>query len=294
MKEKTLTIIEIIIIFILMIGAIIFKFLPEYKASKGSSDTYINTENFQDLIEVRINDKPNFALVITDKTISNILFFDSSSSCLYNKNIEAKDINSGVKEIIKLLIENNYLKQNSTITLTTYKSTKHLEIKNAFLTETTKLNLNILLQETKSTIEEKAESFNITGEDELELLKEIEMYSKNIIRRVINDVAQSEDYNQQAQIDLDENLSHEYADNIYKKIENYSRKNNIINQEISNQTLQISLIPANKEGTIFPDDTSWYYIKESKVYLYISITQNNKNYSYCYQGSIDDYKKGIC
>ena len=294
MKEKHLTIIEIIIIFALMIGAIFFKFLPEYKESKGSSDTYIDIENYQDIIEIKVNNKPNFALVITDSNISNILFFDSASSCLYNQDIETKPISLGVKEIVELLIENNYLKQNSTIYLTTYKNKNISEIKNAFLTEFTKLNLNITTTESKTTIEEKAKSLNLTATDETALLKEIEMYSKNIIRKITNDVSSSTTTSKNQQIDLDEKLSHEYADNVYKKIENYMRTNNITNQDVSNQTLQITLIPVNKEGTIFPDDASWYYIQDSKVYAYISITHNNKNYSYCYQASIDEYKKGQC
>ena len=96
------------------------------------------------------------------------------------------------------------------------------------------------------------------------------------------------------QQDITEDQAKEYANNVYKKIENYVSENNIINQDINNATLPITLIPATSSGNVFPDSTSWYYVQDSKVYAYISITHNSKNYSYCYQASTDEYKKGQC
>lgn len=293
MKEKYLTILEIIIIFALMIGAIFFKFLPEYKESKGSSDTYIDTESYQDIIELTVNNKTNFALVITDNTITNIIFLNQQSTCLYNQNIENTTITEGTKEIVELLIENNYLKQLSTINLTTYKNKSLSSVKTALEQAINNLGLEITIATSEKTITQKASELNVSGNDEEELLKQIELYSKDIVRKVTNDVSQSTTQNTKTE-QLDETLSREYTDNVYKKIEVYMRTNNITNQEITNMTLAITLIPANKEGTIFPDDTSWYYIQDGKVYAYISITENNQNYSYCYQASIDEYKKGQC
>lgn len=293
MKEKHLVILETIIIFVLMVGAIIFKFIPEYKASQGSSDIYIDTDSYQDIVEFKVNDKPNFALVTKDSKITNILFFDQESLCLYNQNIENTSISKGLKSLVELLIENNYIKQHSTITLTNYKNKSFNQVKKSLQEQINILKIDITISETSSSIKKKAEEINITGSDEITLLKEIELYSKEIIRRDKNNVS-STTTTTKPQVELDETSSREYTDNVYKKIEVYMRNNNITNQEVTNTTLQITKIPANKEGTLFPDKESWYYIKDSKVYAYISITQNNNNYSYCYQASIDEYKKGQC
>ena len=65
MKEKNKTIIKIILVIILLIGTLVFKSIPEYKETQGSSDSYIDIESYTDIIEIKINNKPNFALVIT-------------------------------------------------------------------------------------------------------------------------------------------------------------------------------------------------------------------------------------
>ena len=191
-------------------------------------------------------------------------------------------------QIIEILIENDYLKENSLLTLTKYKGTDYEKVKKALNTQITILGIQLNIIEQSTTVEDKAKTLNIT--ETKDALKQIEMYSKNIIRSVKN----GNSFNRNTSEEITEELSREYTDNIYKKIEVYARNNNITNQEITNQTLLITSIPANDKGTIYADENSWYYIENSKVYAYISITIDNKNYSYCYQASIDEYKKGQC
>lgn len=291
MKEKHKNIIQIILVFILIIGVLIFKEIPEYNKSKGSSDIYIDLEKYTDIVEITINNKPNFALVITENKISNILFFDEQAMCLYNQDIEGTSINKGVNKVIEILIENNYLKQDYFLILTKYKSPSYNKIKESIMKSLNSLNTTVTLQEENKTLEEKGKDLSITTIEENELLKEIELYSKNVIRHYKNNVSGITQIKPEV---ITEETSREYADNVYKKIENYVRTNNIINQEKEDLTLEITKIPANNQGTIFPDETSWYYIQDKKVYAYISINHNNKNYSYCYKASIDDYKKGKC
>lgn len=292
MKEKCKNILQIVIVFILIICALIFNVIPEYKASQGSSDKYIDTENYTDIVEVKVNNKPNFALIITDNQISNILFFDKESLCLYNQNIEGLSIKDGTKKIIELLITNDYLKQDYFLILTKYKNKSYEETKQYLLTALQDLSVTVNVQEESSSIEQKAKENNITYKDEISSLKEIELLSKDIVRQHNNDVSYQSTINKPENITQDN--SREYTDTVYKKIESYMRSNNITNQTIDNQTLEITKIPANSRGNVFPDSTSWYYIEDSKVYAYISITINNNNYSYCYQASIDVYKKGQC
>lgn len=292
MKEKHRNILQVILVIILIICALIFKVIPEYQETKGSSDTYIDTDTYTDIVEIKINNKPNFAIVTTEKTISNILFFDQESLCLYNQDIEGTTIQEGTKKIIELLIENDYLKQNYFLTLTNYKNTSYESIKSGLLNYLTELNVVITLQEETSSITSKAKSLNITTEEETEQLKEIELTSKDIVRHYNNNVSGTSTITKTESITDDS--SRDYTDTVYKKIENYVRQNNIINQDVSASLLDITQIPANTEGTIFPDSTSWYYVQDGNVFAYISITQKNTNYSYCYQASIDVYKKGQC
>lgn len=291
MKEKHKNILQIILVFILIVCALVFKVIPEYNESKGSSDIYINTETYTDIVEVKINNKPNFALVITKDKISNILFFDQQSMSLYNKDIEGTSINKGVNKVIEILIENNYLKQDYFLILTKYKGTSYNKVKESIRKSLSGFNATVTLQEENKTLEEKGKDLSITITDEKALLKEIELYSKNVIRHYKNNASGTTQVKPEV---ITEQTSREYADNVYKKIENYVRTNNIINQTKENQTLEITKIPANNQGTVFPDETSWYYVQDKKVYAYISINHNNKNYSYCYQSSIDEYKKGKC
>lgn len=292
MKEKYKNILQIILVFILIICALIFEAIPDYKASQGSSDKYIDTENYTDIIEVKINNKPNFALVITENQISNILFFDKEALCLYNQDIEGLSIKNGTKKIIDLLIENDYLKQDYFLILTRYKNKSYEKTKQYLLKALQDLNVSVNVQEESSSIEQKAKENNITGKEETSALKELELISKDIVRQHNNDVSYQSTINKPENITQDN--SRDYTDAVYKKIESYMRSNNITNQTIENQTLEITKIPANSKGNVFPDSTSWYYIEDSKVYAYISITINNNNYSYCYQASIDVYKKGQC
>ena len=82
MKEKHKNILQIILVFILIIGALIFKEIPEYNKSKGSSDIYIDVEKYTDIVEITINNKPNFALV-KQKIKYQIYCFSMNKQCAY-------------------------------------------------------------------------------------------------------------------------------------------------------------------------------------------------------------------
>ena len=291
MKESTEQKIQVLIVLILIGVALIFKFIPEYQNSKGSSDSYIDSSTYDDIIEIKIDNKPNFAIITENDSISGILFFDKESLCIYNQNIESRSIEDGVSEIVELLIENNYLKVTSTITFTKYINTTTDSVTNAFINKLNSMGLAINYQQITSTLKEKAISLNISETETSEIITQLDYYSKEIIRHYKNDISTSSDV---TTTNFTEELAKTYANNVYIKIENYALENNITNQEVNNTSLPINLIPANQSGTIYPDKTSWYYIQDSKVYAYISFTQDNKNYSYCYQASIDEYKEGQC
>lgn len=292
MKESTKYKIEFILTILLIVGILIFKFIPEYKASRGSSDSFINPNSYDGIIEIKINDKPNFALVTEKDQIKAILFFDKASLCLYNQNIENKTIESGVSTIVELLIENNYLKSSYTMTFVKYSEESYQRVLTAFKNELINMKVNVTYAELELTLESKLKALGIEETDSENMIRKLDLYSKEIIRHYKNNISEYEESTIGSEIT--DQTAKELTNNVYKKIENYVAQNNITNQQANAATLPITLIPANQEGSILPDQISWYYVQDSKVYAYISITSNNKTYSYCYQGSIDIYKKGQC
>ena len=292
MSDKSIQILKIIILLVLFLGGLFFKYLPEYKKSLGSSDSYIDSANYDDLIEIYIDNKPNFMIVTKKETINGILFFDKESLCLYNQNIENSKIEDGINIIIEQLIKYDYLKSTSTITFVKYSDKSYQKVTTSFKNYLTELNVPINFIEKTSSLEEKRTLYNITVTENEQIIKELELYSKNLVRNNKNDVTNKQESNISEEINEDN--VRRFTDNVYIKIEKYIKDNNITNQEVNNTSLPITLIPINEKGNIYPDSSSWYYVQDSKVYAYISITHNNQNYSYCYQSSIDEYKKGQC
>lgn len=293
MNDKIQSILKVLIIIIMIILAMIFKFIPEYKNSKGSSDTYIDLNEYESIVEVKVNKKTNFLLIITKSKISNILFLDETSFCLYNENIETTSLTEGIDKIITILIENKLLSEESEIVLTKYNNKYYDEIKELLKNKITEKSLQVTYAEEKKTIEEKAASMSLNGTDEDISIKELELYSKEIIRYKKNNVSASSS-NEENTHEINNTTSKLYADSIYKKITSYATSNQIVSQDVNSSALPISLIPADAAGTIYPNTDSWYYIKENSVYAYIVIEENDSRYSYCYQGTIENVKEGEC
>lgn len=291
MKEKHRIILQIILVIVLIAAALIFKVIPEYKATQGSSDTYIKVDDYKDIVEIKINNKTNFALVTTTTNITNILFFDSTSLVLYNQDIEGKTFSQGIKEIINHLVENDYLKTGDFITITAYHNKVDQIVKDEISSYLNSLNATATIIEEKTTLVEKAKILNVEGSDDKQLLKAIEYKSKDIVRKYKNNLSGQPITNKE---EITEENERDYTDNVYKKIEQYVNQNQIINQDVQTPGIDITKIPANNAGTMFPDETSWYYVQDKQVYAYINIKANDKNISYCYQASIDIYKKGQC
>lgn len=292
MKEKTQALLKIVLIICLLIGTLIFKFIPEYKNSQGSSDTYIKTNTYDGIIELKIDSGTNLILITSNSNLTNILFLDNKSLCLYNKDIENTSLASATEKIIALLVENNYLTPNSVITLTKYTNSSYQTFKNYLTKSLSEISFPCNIVEQESTLKEKAQVLNTTSSsDETSTLKEIELYSKDLIRRYKN-YALNEPASEKESFTKEN--AQKYAQTVYEKLTSYAKKNNITSQEIFSSSMPIDLIPANNTGTIYPSPSSWYYIKDSKVYAYINIVEGSQNYDFCFQGAIDEYKEGPC
>lgn len=292
MQKKRYIILEIIILLVAMLLSVCLKFYPEYQKTKGSSDNFINIKNYECVVEVKLNTLPNFALVLNKKQqVEAILFYNEESLLLYNQNIEGKSIDQAIEELVSILFKNNAPEKNS-LTLIEYGEEK-TEIKQELTKAFQKRAISVIWQQ-QSSLDMKVKQLNIetTEEEESALLQLLEEYSKELIRHKKNHTI-----NTQTNIKNDQITKAEakmYANNIYKKIENYALDNKIENQEVTNSTLPIQSIPAEKNASYYPNSKSWYYIKEYKVYAYIELDIADTTYGYCYQASIDNNKEGEC
>ena len=293
-ENKLLLIIEIVLI----VGGLLFftfkEAIPEYKSNYGSSDKFINTSKYKNLIEINIDDKVDFGLVINeDNKIYDILFFDKTSICLYNQNIENKELDKSLDSIISILIENNYLKNNSNITITRYNDKYYKEFINKFSSSSSKYKLNNNVNELTNSLESKRNDLGLAGKTDTEIIQNLDYYSKQLVSNVKNNISKNEESTDTSVV-LSSTNSRTLSDNVYKKIENYVIKNNINNLEKDNDKLIISMIPADSNNKYYPTSNSWYYVKNKKVYAFIELSENGNYYRYCYNGSIDDIKEGTC
>ena len=284
MEKKIVVILEILIIVGLFIFYLITEVIPDYKKLIGSSDKFINTKVYDKMYEFNIDNKINFSIIIDENNnIYHMFFFDKESACLANKNIENNKLEEGLKKIYIGLIEKDYLTNTSNINIIRYDNKENIIydiVSNLNRFYNIKGNINI----SDSTIENKINELKLDSIEE-SYLKDLDLYSKEYIRLTKNVVLSKE-----------ESINtRKYSDNVYSKITNYMNMNGISNLNTNDTTLVINMIPGDEEHKYYPSINSWYYVKDKKVYAYIEFIINDNNVKgYCYEGSIDLVKEGVC
>lgn len=292
MNEKIQSRLTIIVLIVIIIVGIFLKGIPELKESLGSSDKFITEKNYEDMVEFDINNNLNFAVVIKSNKINHIFMFNEQSVILYNQDIENNSIKKSISMITNLLINSNNLTQSSQVTLTSYENKNYDEVKQSFINELKSNNFNnITILEKQTTIEKKVERLEIEYSKKDDLISKLDIYSKNIISSA---KTTENTYSTMESKSISKEQAKEYANNVYKKLENYVITNNIGEQDKDDTSLPINLIPASSDNTIYPNLDSWYYIKNKQVFAYIAIDTKDQTYSWCYNGGIDNYKEGEC
>lgn len=292
MNEKIQSRLTIIVLIVIIIVGIFLKGIPELKESLGSSDKFITEKNYDDMVEFDINNNLNFAVVIKSNKINHIFMFNEQSVILYNQDIENNSIKKSISMITNLLINSNNLTQTSQVTLTSYENKHYNEVKQSFINELKSNNFNnITILEKQTTIEKKVERLEIEYSKKDDLISKLDIYSKNIISSA---KTTENTYSTTESKSISKEQAKEYANNVYKKLENYVITNNIGEQDKNDTSLPINLIPASSDNTIYPNLDSWYYIKNKQVFAYIAIDTKDQTYSWCYNGGIDNYKEGEC
>jgi len=290
MKKKGLFIIEVLVVIGLSCYYVIHDVIPEYKEKLGSSDKFINTEIYQNMIEVNIDNSARFILVIDEKKrIYHIMFMSLRARSLYNQNIEGKSFISGVKLVNELLVKDNVLSKQSSIVLTGYGDEYFDELIGYFKNSLVNLGITTTVVEKKSTIKDLALSLKMDDDkEEKEILRELDYHSREL----------SSSFSSSSGDDkvLSTTNGRSFTNNVYKRIEEYVSKENIQFLDKNSDKYLISLISADydKKNRYFPTSKSWYYVSDGKVYADIELALGDVRVEYCYLGSIDEWKKGEC
>lgn len=287
-NDKIYTIFQVIVFIIVLALTFYYYGLPSLKDSFGSSDSFINEKEYSSIIEIRLSSGPNFIFITSkDKKITNILFLNTQSTCLYNQNIENKSLKDAIEKTIEQLYNKDYLSEDTIVEIIEYpENNDYIDIIEEFTKKTSQFNITI--QESKTTLTNKITELSLTREKGKEL-KTIENYSKRLISNYKDQLLIAE-YEKAPTIT--KNLASNYANKVYEKLSLYAMQ--VLNQELADTSLPIHLIPADGANNIYPTENSWYYIKEHKVYAYIEFIGPDNTYSYCYNGEISLRKEGEC
>lgn len=285
--NKILFIVEVVGIIIAIIVVLIVKVIPEYESSLGSSEKLFIYGNYKTSVEVKIESGSEFLLIINEKKqIYQIFFENEQSTILVNKNIETKSITDGITEIVQILIHNNEL-ENKKITIVNYGEE---EISNQIVTkfneELMKNNKTCSIETQTSTLQEKAQSLNIEATEQEQILWAL----YEISYEYLNNVETST--NEVSTLTKEQAIS--YMDNIYQKLQTYMINKNIANQSRDDLSMPIQYIPGDNNNEVYPTSSSWYYIENYKIYAEITLSEGLNNYTYCYNGSLEEKKEGMC
>lgn len=285
--NKALFIIEIIGVIIAIIVVLIVKVIPEYKNSLGSSEKIFMYGNYKTSIEIKIETGPEFILIVNeDNQISNIFFENEQSTILANKDIESKKFTTAITEIIQIFIQNNQL-ESKKVTIINYGDTQiYNEVTTKWKEELTKNNISSPIETQSSTLQEKAQSLNIEETEPDKILWSLYEISYEFMD------------NTELSTNKEQNLTKEqaltYTDNIYQKLQTYMINKGIKNQSRDDTSMPIQYIPGDVNNEIYPQASSWYYIEDYKIYAEITLSGGVNKYTYCYNGSLEQKKEGMC
>lgn len=278
-NDKLTKILYIVVVIAVLLGTFIYHF-PEFKKMISDIDNFINIDEYDTIVGIKIESGPEFLLVSNNDKITNILYLNSAATILYDKEIEKNNIKTSLDKILNILEEKDYL-QTKKFTLVMYPDNKNYnEIKSI-------ISKKVLINEENKTYQDTVNEYEIsvsTGESQI---RSIMKYSYIIISEYKN-----EKLNEGITNRMTEEESLLAANRVYEKLLTYAL--DVENQEINSKVLLIETIPANQDLTIYPSSKSWYYIKNHQVYAYINFTGLTDDYEFCYNGSIEKMKRGNC
>lgn len=284
----------VLVVIIAVALVVVFKSWPEYQATLGSSEKWFSEKNYKTGIEIKIDMGPEFFMVINEeKQLSYIFIENENALSLVNKDIEGKQLKKAIPEIFQILLTNKQL-ENNKITIINYGDRNTYEDTLTLIKDTLTKNskTNQIIEQT-STLEQKATEENLEEKEQSQVLWILYLRSREFMDQAEEEKEPTTENKTETQ-KITKDMASTYANSIYQKIVTYMINSNIKNQSRDNGNLPIQYIPGDSENKVYPTTSSWYYIENYKVYAEITIASQNNNYTFCYQGAIEEKKEGLC
>ena len=284
----------VLVVIIAVALVVVFKSWPEYQATLGSSEKWFSEKNYKTGIEIKIDMGPEFFMVINEeKQLSYIFIENENALSLVNKDIEGKQLKKAIPEIFQILLTNKQL-ENNKITIINYGDRNVYEDTLTLIKDTLTKNskTNQIIEQT-STLEQKATEENLEEKEQSQVLWILYLRSREFMDQAEEEKEPTTENKTETQ-KITKDMASTYANSIYQKIVTYMINSNIKNQSRDNGNLPIQYIPGDSENKVYPTTSSWYYIENYKVYAEITIASQNNNYTFCYQGAIEEKKEGLC
>lgn len=189
MKKKLVILFEILLIVAGFLYYTFWVMIPEYKASLGSSDGFIKSKKYQNMIEVVINQKTDFGIVVDEKgKINRIFFFDSSALFLYNENIENKELEKGIEKIIQILVDDDLLGNGYNCEILRNNDKYYSKFMESWNKELVDNEVSVSLIEEVVSLKDRAKTFGVYDVDSTStILWNLDLYSKDIINNYLSD-----------------------------------------------------------------------------------------------------------
>ena len=284
----------VLVVIIAVALVVVFKSWPEYQATLGSSEKWFSEKNYKTGIEIKIDMGPEFFMLINEeKQLSYIFIENENALSLVNKDIEGKQLKKAIPEIFQILLTNKQL-ENNKIKIINYGDRNIYEDTLTLIKDTLTKNskTNQIIEQT-STLEQKATEENLEEKEQSQVLWTLYLRSREFMDQAEEEKQPTAENKTETQ-KITKDMASTYANSIYQKIVTYMINSNIKNQSRDNGNLPIQYIPGDSENKVYPTTSSWYYIENYKVYAEITIASQNNNYTFCYQGAIEEKKEGLC
>lgn len=182
MEKKLKIIFEILFV----VGAIFYYyqriFIPEYRAKMGSSDYFVRSEDYSNMVEISIDNHSDFVFVWNDEeVIYHMFFLSKDSSCLYNKNIEGKNFEEAITLSLRLLDRDHYLDEKSSIKLIRYGDKNYSDFLELFTTNLHQYGIFNIIEE-ENTLENKSRELGLDANSKKFILFALDLYSKEKVK----------------------------------------------------------------------------------------------------------------
>jgi len=286
--KKVLMIIAKLVVIIICIWYSLKLVTPEYQIKEHLNDLILWTNQYKNMVELKIEDQLDFIMAIDKEGKVMKTFLTNKDACiLKEQEIEGKTISESLDILISVLVRNDKINKNSNLLVIRNNESYYSDFSNNLVEQLTMYSLNSSFTEKKESLEDLGKRFSISSSNEKLILMGINIYSNNIEESCTS-------LNQIQKEELKEEVAKELSDTLYKRISIYVKEKGLSDFLKDEVPISLERIPADENGLYYSTQKSWYYAKEGKIYAYIEFTDKIEYYDFCYEGSIEEVKRGEC